>query len=66
MADPIFDGVSFVCPCCGRVASVADSDPPVVLHPLPTCARYDAIETLQDAADYMREARAQQHPETFS
>lgn len=58
--------VTIACPGCTGRATIHDSDPPAVLHTLPTCARYDAIETVDDAVSFMREARAKSNPETFN
>jgi hypothetical protein len=60
----------FSCPgCAARVVIFAGDPPavaPTVLHPYPTCARYDALETVQHAADYMRDARLKAHPDDLS
>lgn len=58
--------VNFPCPSCGALAGSKDTDPPTVFHPLPMCDRFIAIQTVADAADYMRESRAKHYPETFS
>ncbi len=55
----------FQCPFCSGTFSVNDpseaSVTPVILHSVPTCKEYDAIETLKDATRYMRHARLQEY-----
>ena len=57
---------TFTCPGCGARVVIFEGPPATVLHPEPTCSRYDALETVQDGADYMRDARLRAHPEQLS
>lgn len=44
-------------PClCGGTLT-AGMDPPVLLHSLPTCAAYEAVGSMADAAELLEKAR---------
>lgn len=60
--------VSFKCPECDLVVTVGSTtdDRPMLLHPMPMCARFDAVNSGEELTDYMREARLKQFPESFS
>jgi hypothetical protein len=62
----MFDGcvseVEFKCPSCGLYCR-AESSPLngcVIIHALPTCRRYDDIDSEDEGADFIRDARLKQ------
>lgn len=66
MSELVGIGVDFPCPGCGlTVTASSETDPPVLLHPMPMCERFIRVETIDDGVDYMREARQKSHPESF-
>lgn len=63
----VFEGaLTFRCPECDETVTVSgpDSEDRAIVHPLPMCARFKRVDTLRDAAEYMREARLKTHPGT--
>lgn len=49
----------YPCPNCSGTFTASGEDM-VVIHSLPTCAAYDAIETVDDALSFLRRATAKQ------
>jgi hypothetical protein len=48
----------FKCPFCSGTFSVSNPEDmnksPAILHTFPTCPKYDAIQTLDDAIQFMK------------
>jgi hypothetical protein len=53
-------GVAFDCPACdgGRVSMNQSG---VTTHSEPPCERWNKLDTLEEASDFMREARLKDH-----
>jgi hypothetical protein len=50
--------VDFKCPSCGlKCSAQVHNNVDVVIHEVPTCERYDRIQTIDDGTEFMREAR---------
>lgn len=64
----LVESVTFACPGCDRPCTVGTGtdDRPTVLHPLPTCERFDAIEDSEGLIELMRDARRKALPHSFS
>lgn len=58
--------MTFECPQCKRRVIVRMSDPPAIMHDLPTCPRYDRVATLRDGTEYLREARKIEEQRTLN
>lgn len=60
------------CHACGRVVIVQAPAPeegdeqPLFVHELPWCERFDRVQTLAEAADFLRELRLHNAPHDLS
>lgn len=56
----LVESLTMKCPYCtgNFTVGTTDNDEPVILHSVPTCEKYDAIQSTDDAVRYMRAAGA--------
>lgn len=67
LVESVTRAIEAPCPGCDARVTITADDPPAILHPMPTCKRYDDIDLNDENCfvDFVRDLRAKVAPETF-